>query len=91
MDATLFGGDAVNTPRGSMIASLLEELDLGLLDNGDPTHFNVQNNSTSVLDLCLCSSDALLDFTWKVTEDLCGSDHYPSLLSSPELISIARV
>lgn len=88
MGATLFGGDVVNTCSGGMIISLLEELDLDLLNNVSPKHFHEQNNFTSVF---LCSSVAVIGFTWKVTEDLCGSDFYPILLSSSELVPTARV
>ncbi|KAG7156540.1 hypothetical protein Hamer_G006512, partial [Homarus americanus] len=33
-----------------------------------------------------CSADSLLDFEWRVTDDLRGSDHYPILLSSSEVL-----
>ena len=75
--------DALVNPRGAMIASVVEALDLSIFNAGDHTHYHIQTDTTSVLDLSLCSPDALLDFTWNVTGDLCGSDHYPILLSSP--------
>ena len=41
--------------------------------------------------LILYKYDALLDFTWSVTRDLCGSDHYPIFLSSPDVLLLPRV
>ena len=90
---TLWGDTLVNI-RGAMIATVIEALDLGIFNIGDHTHYHIQTDTTSALDLSLCSPDALLDFTWSVTGDLCGSDHYPILLSffptsSPYLMSPA--
>ena len=39
----------------------------------------------------MCCPDALLDFTWSVTGDFCGSDHYPILLSSADVLPLPRV
>lgn len=79
-------GDSVTNPRGVMLAAAVEDLDLCILNSGEVTHYHTPSNSVSVLDLSLCSSDAFLDFSWRVTEDLCGSDHYPIVLASPEAV-----
>ncbi|KAG7162073.1 putative Endonuclease/exonuclease/phosphatase family domain-containing protein-like 4 [Homarus americanus] len=39
----------------------------------------------------LCSADSLLDFDWRVIDDLRGSDHYPILLSSLEVLLTPQV
>ena len=77
-------GDATITPRGRLLASLVDELELGVLNSGSPTHFHVQTASFSVLDLALCSPEVLADLEWDVVDDLFGSDHFPTLVSSPE-------
>ena len=73
-----------------MIVTVIEALDLGIFNIGDHTHYRIQTDTTAALDLSLCSPDALFDFTWSVTGDLCGSDHYPILLSSPDVLSLPR-
>ena len=78
----LWGNTLVNL-RGAMIATVVEALDLGIFNIGDHTHYHIQTDTPLALDLSFCSPDALLDFTWSVTGDLCGSDHYPILLFSP--------
>ncbi len=74
-----------------MLAAAVQDLDLCILNSGEVTHYHTPTNSGSVLDLSFCSSDAFLDFSWRVIEDLCGSDHYPLVLTSPEAISSPRI
>ena len=66
--------------RGRMIQSLIMEESLGLLNQGRPTHYHVQSNSLSAIDLCLLSVDILGDIQMEVDEDLHGSDHFPMYL-----------
>ena len=53
-------------------------------DNKSKTYLHPATGSYSSTDLNLCSPVLLPNFTWKVTEDLCGSDHFPILLSSTQ-------
>ena len=66
--------------KGLLIERLLAERHISLLNYDKPTYFNVQNNSTSVIDLGLCSSNVFVDFSWKPSDDLHGSDHFPIIL-----------
>ena len=50
-----------------------------------PTHFHIQTNTYSKIDLSTCSSDCMLDFDHQVQESLHGSD--PSKLKLTETIS----
>ena len=59
---TLWGDTLIN-PRGAMIATVVEALDLGIFNTGDHTHYHIQTDTITVLDLSLCSPDVLLDFT----------------------------
>ncbi len=76
-----FGG-AVNNPRGDMLASVVEDWDLCVLNTGDPTHFHIQTGTLTAIDLTMTSPDCFLDFNWNVLNDLRGSDHYPILIKS---------
>ena len=49
-------------------------------DNKSKTYLHPATGSYSSIDLTLCSPVLLSNFTWKVTEDLCGSDHFPIYL-----------
>lgn len=67
-----------------MLTGIFEDLDLCILNTGEMTHFHTPKNSVSILDLSICSPNGLVDFTWRVTDDLRGIDHHPILLTSPE-------
>ena len=40
------------------------------------------NGSYSAIDLTVTGPSLLLDFSWKVHDDICGSDHFPITLES---------
>ena len=75
-------GDCTVTPRGTLLASLVEDEDLGVFNSGEVTSFHSQTGTFTAIDLSLCSSGAVLDFSWRVLPDLHGSDHFPIILSS---------
>ena len=66
--------------RGRIIERLLIENNVSILNDDRATYYNLHNNTTSVIDLGLCSSEILMDFHWRVSENLHGSDHFPILL-----------
>lgn len=78
---TLWDEGATN-PRGVLIASFIEDEGLEVLNNGDITHFHSQTGTFTSIDLSLCTSNCLLDFSWRVLPDLYGSDHFPILIES---------
>ena len=42
-------GDVLSNTKGNMIAAILENEDVGLLNNGEPTHFHVQTGTLSCI------------------------------------------
>ena len=68
-------------PRGRAAQSLLVEESVGMFNQGRPTHYHIQTNTLSAIDLCLCSVGEL-----EVDEDLHGSDHFPIYLTGAEYI-----
>ena len=68
--------------RGRMVAGLLTDEALGLLGQGEPTHYHIQTNKLSTIDLSLCSIESLREFEHEVDSDLHGSDHFPIHLKS---------
>ena len=73
---TLWGADRCDN-RGQVIEELLDNNDIVLMNDGSPTRFDIVHNSTSAIDLTLCSSSLRLDYQWSVNENLFGSDHFP--------------
>ena len=74
-------GDTTINPRGRLLASLVEDLELGVLNTGEFTHFQIQTGTFSVLDLALCSPEVHADLEWEVADDLHGSDHFPTIVT----------
>ena len=73
-------------PRGRAVQFLLVEESVGMFNQGRPTHYHIQTNTLSAIDLCLCSVGEFRDFRLKVDEDLHGSDHFPIYLTGVEYI-----
>ena len=63
--------------RGAIFENILLQQRISLLNDGSPTHYHVQTDSYSTIDLSLCSSDILQDFKYNVLEYRYGSDHFP--------------
>ena len=72
----LWGGNVLDS-EGKLIEELLDNNPISLYNDGSMTYHNIHNNTTSAIDLSICSSSILLDFIWSVNEYLCGSDHFP--------------
>ena len=54
------------------------------------TYLHQATGKYSSIDLTLCFPALLPNFTWKVTDDLCGSDHFPIIFSSTQPSSTER-
>ena len=74
-------GDVVTDSRGNLIHSFIGEENLILMNDGEPTHFHIQTGTFSIIDLAIFSPDCFMDFSLEVIDDLCGSDHFPILIS----------
>ena len=74
-------GDTVSNQKGRMISSLIENEEIGFLNTGEPTHYHIQTGTLSCIDLSLCSPDCLMDFSWRVVDDLHSSDHFPVIVT----------
>ena len=72
--------DTVNE-RGRLFEDLLLSEPVSLLNNRAPTHYHIQTNSYSTIDLSLCSSICVDDFEYNILESLHDSDHYPVIIS----------
>ena len=85
-----FWGDTVSNNRGNSLFSLIESLDLTVLNTGKPTHFNQQTGTFSCIDLSITSPNAYLDFNWEIIDDLHGSDHFPIMITCGDSVPVSR-
>lgn len=75
-------GSLSSNPRGLIIEKfLLDHIDIGLLNDGSPTHFNLTHKDFFHNDLSLSSVSMLPLFQWHIHEDIYFSDHFPIIIS----------
>ena len=74
-------GCSSTNQRGDIFEELITDLPISLLNDNSPTHYHIQTGTLSVIDLSIASSDCLEDFTYRVSESLHDSDHFPILIS----------
>ena len=75
-------GCSKNISKGKMISDLMLQLSLSLLNDGSATYLHSGSGSQSAIDLSICDPSLYLDFSWKLHDDLCGSDHFPVIIHS---------
>ena len=75
-------GSSDDNRRGKQIADFISNNNLCLFNDGTPTYLHAATSSFSSLDLSISSPVLFQDFSWRVNDDLCGSDHYPLILEN---------
>ena len=83
-------GEPTNNPKGNLFEELLIEEDLALLNDQHKTHYNIQNDTSTLIDLSISSANACLDFSASVVECRHGSDHHPVKIEKTEIPVIAE-
>ena len=76
----LWGGIKTDA-KGKVMETFMARSNICLSNDDTPTIL-IQQLVFFLLDLTMCSPSPLMDFTWKVEEDLHGSDHFPIILES---------
>ena len=61
---------------------MLTNFNLCVMNNGQPTFVHAATGALSSIDLNIADPTLLLDYSWHVHDDLCGSDHYPIILTN---------
>ena len=59
-------GDCLSSPRAPQIKKIMDDLDMGLLNSGEPTHYHEQTDTYACIVLSLLLTDSHVDFCWKV-------------------------
>jgi hypothetical protein len=75
-------GSKTTTDKGKKREDFLSQEGLCIFNDGTDTYLHPGNWSYSAIDLTVTDPSLLLDFSWKVHDDLCGSDHFPIILES---------
>ena len=70
-------GESTCSRWGNIIEKLVDDNDLIIMNDGSPTRYDVFHNTSSAIDLTICSSSLVLDYQWSVDRHLHGSDHFP--------------
>ena len=73
-------GSKTTTDKGKKLEDFLSQEGLCIFNDGTDTYLHPGNGSYSAIDLTVTDPSLLLDFSWKVHDDLCGSDHFPIIL-----------
>ena len=68
--------------KGRIIESFIDSHGLCLFNTKPPTYLHPATGTYTSLDLSICFPSLLLDYDWKVHDDLCGSDHFPIFLNN---------
>ena len=80
-------GNLNNDTRGDVIERFTDRNNLCILNDGSPTYMEPQaqhsQNSTSAIDLSICTPGLALKCSWEVLPDTHGNDHYLILISMP--------
>ena len=74
----LWGSKDIND-KGRIIENFIDNHGLCLYNTKTPTYLQPATGTYTSLDLSICFPTLLLDYDWKVHDELCGSDHFPVL------------
>ncbi|GFO18104.1 RNA-directed DNA polymerase from mobile element jockey [Plakobranchus ocellatus] len=74
-------GDSCRDGRGRMLEEFIAENDFIILNSGEQTFFHSAYHSTSAIDLAVASPSIAAECSWAAHSDLCGSDHFPIVLT----------
>ena len=80
-------GNSRSTHKGNIVDNFICTNSLSLLNDGSYTYIHPGHGTHTAIDLSICHPSLSLDFKWRVSDDLCGSDHLPifidTILPSP--------
>ena len=68
--------------KGKQIEDFVSNNSLCLLNTKAITYIHPGTGSQTAIDLSICDPSLLMDLSWTVHDDLCGSDHYPLILKN---------
>ena len=72
----LWGSDSSDN-KAHLLLDWIENNNFCIFNTGEGTRFNTINRTTSCIDLTIVPHMLASLATWGVSQDLCGSDHFP--------------
>jgi ribonuclease HI len=67
--------------KGRVVENFVNNNNLCLLNNNNScTYIHPATGSQTAIDLAICDPSLFLDLDWSVHDDLCGSDHFPTIV-----------
>ena len=79
-------GSSHISDRGHKVEDFISRHDLCLYNSNSPTYLHPGTGTYTSIDLTICSPSLLLDYEWKVADDLHSSDHFPITLENTSKI-----
>ena len=80
----LWGSNNTNDRGKKIEEDFLAQENLCFLNDGSDTYLHPGYGSYSSIDLSICDPSLLLDYSWQVHDDLCGSDHFPIIIEGTD-------
>ena len=77
----LWGGNKTDA-KGRVMETFMTRSNKCLFNDDTPTYLHPATGSITSIDLTMCSPTLFMDFSWRVEDDLHGSDHFPIILES---------
>ena len=77
--------------RGKICEDLINNQTLCILNNKTPTYLHPATGSRTSIDLSICDPSLMLDLSWTVHDDLCGSDHFPIIIQNNKPVPQATI
>ena len=72
----LWGSNTIDG-TGQRVEQFMDNYSLCFLNDGSYTYLHPGYGTYTAIDLTITQPNLLLDFSWRVLDDLCGSDHFP--------------
>lgn len=76
-----YGVENILMQKGRKNEDFINNKDLCLLNDGSNTYLHPGHGTYSAIDITICVPELLLDFSWQKWDDLCGSDHFPLIIT----------
>ncbi|VDI29762.1 Hypothetical predicted protein [Mytilus galloprovincialis] len=73
-------GSKTHNAKGKIVEDFVSQEGLCIFNDGSNTYLHPGNGSYSSIDITIGDPSLLLDYSWRVHDDLCGSDHFPIVL-----------
>lgn len=74
-------GSETTFGKGRVVADVISDLDLNILNTGENTYFDVSTGKFSSIDLSLCDPTTATHLSWTTLDSLYDSDHFPIVIT----------